>query len=187
LFRLVDSSEGTIEIDGVDLKSVGLHKLRQSIGYIPQSPFLLVGSVRENLDVFGKRTDDEIWEVLREVQMDAKIREHPDELDQIISDSNTVLSVGQKQLMCLARALLQRTKIIVLDEATANIDLQTDNLIQSKLREKFFNNPQDDSTVLIIAHRMVSVIDADRILVMNDGKNKEFDHPFKLLVENEDD
>lgn len=101
---------------------------------------------------------------------------------QMLNDSNTVFSVGQKQLICLARALLQRTKIIVLDEATANIDLITDNQIQSTLREKFFDNPEDQTTVLIIAHRIVSVIDADRILVMQDGANKEYDHPFKLLV-----
>lgn len=137
--------------------------------------------------MFGKRTDEEIWKVLAEVQIDSKIREHPDHLDRVINDSNTVFSVGQKQLICLARALLQRTKIIVLDEATANIDLQTDNLIQNTLRDKFFNNPLDHSTVLIIAHRIVSVIDADRILVMDDGSNKEFDHPFKLLVKNESD
>lgn len=105
----------------------------------------------------------------------------------MITDSNTFFSVGQKQLMCLARALLQKTKIIVLDEATANIDLQTDNLIQNTLRNKFFNNDEDETTVLIIAHRLASVIDADRILVMDAGKNREFDHPFKLLVNDEAD
>jgi ATP-binding cassette subfamily C (CFTR/MRP) protein 4 len=119
--------------------------------------------------------------------MDAKIKEHKDGLSQVIADSNTFFSVGQKQLMCLARALLQKTKIIVLDEATANIDLQTDNLIQNTLKNKFFDNDKDETTVLIIAHRLASVIDADRILVMDAGKNKEFDHPFKLLVNDEAD
>jgi ATP-binding cassette subfamily C (CFTR/MRP) protein 4 len=87
----------------------------------------------------------------------------------------------------LARALLQKTKILVLDEATANVDLMTDNFIQNKLREKFFNNPKSSATVLIIAHRLASVIDADRILVMDSGTNQEFDHPFKLLANNMDD
>lgn len=119
--------------------------------------------------------------------MDRKVREMPGQLDAEISDSNTVFSVGQKQLICLARALLQNTKLVVLDEATANIDLQTDNLIQSTLRDKFFANPASQCTVLIIAHRLASVIDADRILVMDDGRAKEYAHPFELLVNTVDD
>ena len=94
----------------------------------------------------------------------------------IVSESNNLFSVGQKQLICLARAILRKTKILVLDEATANVDLETDNLIQRKLRESF-----KDSTVLIIAHRLATVIDADRILVMDDGYGVEFDHPYNLL------
>ena len=117
--------------------------------------------------------------------MDKKIAEHPEKLMQEINE--TAFSVGQKQLICLARALIQKTKIIVLDEATANVDLITDNLIQSTLRQKFFDNPDDRTTVLIIAHRIVSVIDADRILVMSEGTKKEYDHPFKLLAENDGD
>lgn len=117
--------------------------------------------------------------------MDKKIQEHPDKLLQEINE--TAFSVGQKQLICLARALIQKTKIIVLDEATANVDLITDNLIQSTLRQKFFDNPDDRTTVLIIAHRIVSVIDADRILVMSEGTKKEYDHPYKLLADSDGD
>lgn len=95
----------------------------------------------------------------------------------MVAESNNLFSVGQKQLICLARAILQKTKILVLDEATANVDLETDNLIQQKLRTSFEN-----STVILIAHRLATVIDADRILVMDKGFGEEFDHPFKLLT-----
>ena len=105
-----------------------------------------------------------------------------DKLDTTVSESNNLFSVGQKQLVCLARAILRQTKILVLDEATANVDLETDNLIQQKLNESFKN-----STVMIKAHRLATVIDADRILVMNDGFAEEFDHPYNLLVKNEGD
>mmetsp|Transcript_1499 Transcript_1499/g.2645 ORF Transcript_1499/g.2645 Transcript_1499/m.2645 type:complete len:147 (-) Transcript_1499:51-491(-) len=100
-----------------------------------------------------------------------------EKLETVVSESNNLFSVGQKQLICLARAILRETRILVLDEATANVDLETDNLIQSKLRESFVN-----STVIIIAHRLATVIDADRILVMNNGFGEEFDHPYNLLV-----
>ena len=105
-----------------------------------------------------------------------------DKLETVVSESNNLFSVGQKQLICLARAILRETKILVLDEATANVDLETDNLIQMKLKESF-----KDSTVLIIAHRLATVIDADKILVMNNGEGEEFDHPYKLLVKDTED
>ena len=101
-----------------------------------------------------------------------------------VTESSTLFSAGQKQLLCLARAMLLRTKILVLDEATANVDLQTDNFIQTKLREQLQNH---QATVVIIAHRLATVIDADRILVMSDGYGVEYDHPFKLLANNPDD
>jgi len=105
-----------------------------------------------------------------------------DKLETVVSESNNLFSVGQKQLICLARAILRDTKILVLDEATANVDLETDNLIQTKLRENF-----RESTVLIIAHRLATVIDADRILVMDGGSAAEFDHPFNLLANGPED
>ena len=119
--------------------------------------------------------------------MAEKIRKSDKQLLMDVSNNHDVFSMGEKQLICLARALLQKTKIIVLDEATANIDLFTDGQIQETLRHKFFNNPSDSTTVMIIAHRISTVIDADRILVMQEGTNKEYDHPFKLLVKDLND
>jgi len=177
LFRLSELSEGSIIIDGQDIKDLGLHLLRQNIAFIPQQPFLLQGTIRENLDPFTEKDDDQIWQVLQEVNLKAHVDAMEEKLSTMVSESNNLFSVGQKQLVCLARAILRDTKILVLDEATANVDLETDNLIQKKLRESFA-----DSTVLIIAHRLATVIDADRILVMSNGEAEEFDHPYKLLV-----
>ena len=159
--------------------------LRQSIAFIPQQPFLLQGTVRENLDPFTEKTDEEIWQVLREVKLDATVKGLNAGLLTIVTESSNLFSVGQKQLICLARAMLLRTKILVLDEATANVDLSTDNFIQFKLREQFMDN--HSATVMIIAHRLATVIDADRILVMSDGTGVEYDHPFNLLVESPED
>ena len=119
------------------------------------------GKIRDNIDPFNHSNDDKIYDVLREVKLFDHINKMDEKLDTIISESNNVFSVGQKQLICLARAILRQTKILVLDEATANVDLETDNLIQSSLRSNF-----KDSTVLVIAHRLATVIDSDRVLVM---------------------
>mmetsp|Transcript_13719 Transcript_13719/g.23394 ORF Transcript_13719/g.23394 Transcript_13719/m.23394 type:complete len:573 (-) Transcript_13719:92-1810(-) len=181
LFRLVDLHEGSILIDGVDTKTLGLHLLRKSIAFIPQQPFLIQGTIRENLDPFEEMQDAQLEKVLREVNMFDYIFGMKDKLMTLVTESNNLFSVGQKQLICLARAILRDSKILVLDEATANVDLETDNLIQRKIKESFA-----DSTVIIIAHRLATVIDADRILVMADGFATEFDHPFKLLVTDPD-
>jgi len=183
LFRLTDVEEGgSIEIDGVNIQDVGLHLLRKNIAYIPQSPFLMPGTIRENLDPFDEFTNEQIQEVLENVQLWDTINVMDHGLLTQLKDSNSVFSVGQKQLICLARALLMNNKILVLDEATANIDLETDNLIQLNLRENFQNH-----TILIIAHRLTTVIDADRILVMDEGQAIEFDHPFTLLADSTED
>jgi len=144
---------------------------------------LIQGSIRENLDPFNEHKD----EVLLGVLKDLKLMDHIEKnckngMMTMISESNNIFSVGQKQLMCLARAIIKKTKILVLDEATANVDLETDNFIQKKLKESF-----KDCTVLIIAHRLATVIDSDRILVMDKAYGVEFDHPFKLLVDDEKD
>lgn len=140
---------------------------------------MLQGPIRENIDPFEEKTDDQIWKVLEEVNLHEHIQKMKDKLDTVVSESNNLFSVGQKQLVCLARAILRETKILVLDEATANVDLETDNLIQQKLRSSF-----KESTVIVIAHRLATVIDADRILVMRHGEGLEFDHPYKLLAKN---
>jgi ATP-binding cassette subfamily C (CFTR/MRP) protein 4 len=140
----------------------------------------------ENLDPTGKITEKEAKEVLTSVGLfshiegNKKIFNHG--LKTKISDDNNTFSLGQKQLLCLARAIVKHSKILVLDEATANVDLVTDNLIQKTLKESF-----KDSTVIVVAHRLATIIDSDRILVMSDGKAEEYDHPYKLLTRNEGD
>jgi len=163
LFRLSECCEGTLQIDDVDCKTVGLHLLRKNIAYIPQAPFLIQGSIRENMDPFEEFKDEQITKVLSEVNLwDHITRTCDNLLDTKISETNSVFSTGQKQLLCLGRAIIRNTKILVLDEATANVDLETDNLIQDKLKESFKN-----CTVLIIAHRLATIIDSDRVLVMD--------------------
>ncbi|XP_074115828.1 ATP-binding cassette sub-family C member 4-like [Cotesia typhae] len=176
LFRLVDDGlEGQIIIDGVDTKTVGLQDLRSSISIIPQEPVLFSQTLRYNLDPFGKYTDKEIWDALREVELSDLA------LDQWVTEGGTNFSVGQRQLICLVRALLRNNRILVLDEATANIDCRTDTLIQRAIRSKFA-----DCTVITIAHRLNTIINSDRILVMDNGCAAEFDTPYKLLIEKPD-
>ena len=182
LFRLIDLSDGTVEIDGVNIKEVGLHTLRTKIGYIPQQPFLFSGTVTENLDPFHHRTDEEIISVLKKTYLWDYVSTLNGELDHQIYDPNLTFSQGGKQLMCLARELLRDCKILVLDEATANIDYYTDQLIQKTLREEC-----KSQTMLTIAHRISTVIDSDRILVMEKGRVAEYDHPFKLLTQKDTD
>ena len=129
LFRLVELEYGRTLIDGIDIKSVGLHTLRKQIAFIPQSPFLLQGTIRENLDPQEECTDSQIDAILREVKMYEKVYSLPQNLFTQVSESNNLFSSGQKQLLCLARAIIRKTKVLVLDEALTNIDLETDNLI----------------------------------------------------------
>ena len=182
LFRLTDSCQGSLHIDGKDVKDLGLHLLRKNIAYIPQMPFMIQGSIRENLDPFEEFENFQIENTLKEVNLYDHVMSMDNKLDTLISESNSVFSVGQKQLLCLARAVIRNTRILVLDEATANVDLETDNFIQTKLKESFKN-----CTVMIVAHRLATVIDSDKILVMNDGYGTEFDAPFKLLVNDDSD
>ncbi|XP_069678149.1 ATP-binding cassette sub-family C member 4-like isoform X2 [Periplaneta americana] len=171
LFRLA-LVEGSVKIDGLDTKYIGLHDLRCKISIIPQDPVLFSGTIRKNLDPFEKFSDNELWQVLEEVELKKAICS----LDMEVADSGSNFSVGQRQLMCLARAILRKNKILILDEATANVDPHTDSLIQKKVREKFAN-----CTVLTIAHRLNTIVDSSKVLVIDAGKVMEFDHPHLLL------
>ena len=176
VFRLVEiENESQIIIGGENTKDIGLHCLRNSISFIPQSPFLISSTVRANLDPFDVYDDDQLWEVLEEVQLRDYVEGLKEGLKTEITDQN-IFSVGQKQLICLARAILRKSKILVLDEATANVDIETDSLIQKSIREKF-----KDCTVLTIAHRIATISDSDTILVMEDGKLKKHGKPDAIL------
>ncbi|XP_076270121.1 ATP-binding cassette subfamily C member 4-like isoform X2 [Rhynchophorus ferrugineus] len=175
LFRLAPI-EGKIVIDGIDSKSLGLNDLRRKISIIPQEPILFSSTLRYNLDPFKEFDDKTLWSVLEEV----KLKDVADSLDFQVSEGGSNFSLGQRQLVCLARALLRNNKILVLDEATANVDAQTDSLIQTTIRKKF-----RDCTVLTIAHRLNTIMDSDKVLVMAAGRMLEFDHPYKLLQQPE--
>ena len=168
---------GNIVIDGVDISTLGLHTLRQSISIIPQFPFIFKGSIKRNLDPLNKYSDDQLIKALEETQLWDYVKSLPNGLNTDMSNASSVFSVGQKQLVCLARVLLQKNKILVLDEATANVDFETDNFIQQKVMEKF-----KDATIFTIAHRLSSVAHYDKVLVMDKGKAVEFNHPYLLMV-----
>ncbi|NXA52285.1 MRP1 protein, partial [Nothocercus julius] len=178
LLRLVEAAEGEILIDGVDIAQVGLHDLRTKITVIPQDPVLFSGSLRTNLDPLNQYTDEDIWTALELTQLKNFIANLPDQLEYKCTDQGENLSTGQKQLVCLARALLQKAKILVLDEATSAVDLETDLQIQSTLKTQF-----KESTVLTIAHRVNTIMDCDRILVLENGCIAEFDTPEKLIAQ----
>ncbi|KAK3702318.1 hypothetical protein RRG08_008706 [Elysia crispata] len=177
LFRLAEP-EGELTIDGVSIHRLGLHDLRKAISIIPQDPVLFTGSVRRNLDPFDEYSDSQLWRALDEVQLKDAITSHPDNLYMEVSEGGSNFSAGQRQLMCLARAVLGNTRILVIDEATANVDPITDELIQQTIRSKF-----KACTVLTIAHRLHTIIDSDRVMVLDAGKVVEMDTPAALLAQ----
>ncbi|KAJ8954554.1 hypothetical protein NQ318_000788 [Aromia moschata] len=176
LFRLTHI-DGRVLIDDVDTKEVPLHTLRSKISIIPQEPVLFSGTLRKNLDPFDEYNDEVLWNALDEVELKNAVTDLPSGLDSKMSEGGSNFSVGQRQLVCLARAIIRNNKILVMDEATANIDPQTDALIQTTIRRKFA-----DCTVLTIAHRLHTIMDSDKVLVMDAGQVCEFDHPYKLLL-----
>ncbi|KAJ1981631.1 hypothetical protein H4R35_000630 [Dimargaris xerosporica] len=180
LFRIVEAARGRITIDGVDIAKLGLYDLRSRLTIIPQDPVLFAGTVRENLDPLQEHDDSALWDALECVHLKAYVQAQADQLEHVVAQNGTNFSVGQRQLVCLARALLRWTKVLVLDEATAAIDVETDELIQQTIRREF-----SDCTVLTIAHRINTVMDSDRILVMDHGQVAEFAPP-QLLLKNSD-
>jgi len=178
LFRIaeLENDGGGIIIDGVNTSDIGTTTLRLNLSIIPQDPVIFSNTVRYNLDPFGTSSDEELWEVLRKVQMEEVIADLEGGLQYEVAEGGENFSQGQRQLLCIARALLRKPKILVMDEATASIDNTTDATIQTMIRENF-----KDATVLTIAHRLNTIMDSDRVLVLNDGHVAEYDSPQALL------
>ncbi|KAM7300501.1 ATP-binding cassette sub-family C member 2 [Ixodes scapularis] len=176
LLRVLKSSQGSILIDGVDIARVPLQKLRTCVTVIPQDPSLVRGTLRENLDPTNSHTDKEIWAALEQAHLSDVVSRDPKQLLLDTGDGGSSFSVGERQLLCLARALLRRPRLLVLDEATSQMDGDTDQLIQATLREAFAT-----CTQLTIAHRLHTIIDYDKILVMGDGRILEFGTVQELL------
>uniref|UniRef100_A0A2K5RIC6 Multidrug resistance-associated protein 1 n=1 Tax=Cebus imitator TaxID=2715852 RepID=A0A2K5RIC6_CEBIM len=176
LFRINESAEGEIIIDDINIAKIGLHNLRFKITIIPQDPVLFSGSLRMNLDPFSQYSDEEVWMSLELAHLKDFVSALPDKLDHECAEGGENLSVGQRQLVCLARALLRKTKILVLDEATAAVDLETDDLIQSTIRTQF-----EGCTVLTIAHRLNTIMDYTRVIVLDKGEIQEYGAPSDLL------
>ncbi|XP_043470082.1 probable multidrug resistance-associated protein lethal(2)03659 isoform X2 [Leptopilina heterotoma] len=175
LFRLAHL-EGEIYIDRVATSKLRLDDLRSRLSIIPQEPFLFVGSLRMNLDPFDEFNDEDLWSALNDVELKEMIVKMDAGLGMRVSDGGSNFSVGERQLLCLARAILRKNRILILDEATANVDPRTDDLIQKTIRKRFM-----DCTVLIIAHRLNTIMDCDKIIVLDSGFLEEMDHPYKLL------
>ncbi|CAO2585581.1 ATP-binding cassette sub-family C member 2, partial [Lemmus lemmus] len=176
LFRILESAGGQIIIDGVDIASIGLHDLRGKLTIIPQDPILFSGSLRMNLDPFNKYSDEEIWKALELAHLKSFVDGLQLGLYHEVTEGGDNLSIGQRQLICLGRALLRKSKILVLDEATAAVDLETDNLIQTTIRNEFSH-----CTVITIAHRLHTIMDSDKIMVLDSGKIVEYGSPEELL------
>lgn len=176
LFRVIEAAEGRIFIDDMDISTIGLHDLRSRLTIIPQDPVLFSGSLRMNLDPFDAFSDEEIWKVLELSHLKAYVTGLQEGLQHEVAEGGENLSVGQRQLLCLARALLRKSRILILDEATAAVDLETDDLIQTTIRKEFSH-----CTVLTIAHRLHSIMDSSRVMVLDAGKIVEFDSPMNLL------
>ncbi|XP_024869611.1 multidrug resistance-associated protein 1 isoform X1 [Temnothorax curvispinosus] len=176
LFRIIEAAHGKILIDDIDISKLGLHDLRSRLTIIPQDPVLFSGTLRMNLDPFDCHSDEEIWRALEHAHLKSFIENLPNALLHEVSEGGENLSVGQRQLICLARALLRKTKVLILDEATAAVDLETDDLIQTTIRQEF-----KDCTVLTIAHRLNTILDSDRVIVLDKGLIVEYDSPEVLL------
>jgi ATP-binding cassette subfamily C (CFTR/MRP) protein 1 len=180
LTRIVEAYDGQILIDGVDISTLGLADLREHITIIPQEPTLFEGSLRFNLDPIGTLSDSELFKMAKKASLEDLINRDDKGFDQKIDDGGKNLSSGEKQLICILRAILRKNKIVLMDEATANIDIKTEQIIQKLIQEEFA-----DSTVLTIAHRLNTIINSDKVLVLDKGMVKEYEEPM-MLLENTD-
>ncbi|XP_030967345.1 putative ABC transporter C family member 15 isoform X1 [Quercus lobata] len=176
IFRVVEPREGSIIVDDVDICKIGLHDLRSRLSIIPQDPAMFEGTVRTNLDPLQQYSDSEIWEALDKCQLGHLVHDKEEKLDSTVVENGENWSVGQRQLFCLGRALLKKSSILVLDEATASVDSATDGVLQKIISQEFTNR-----TVVTIAHRIHTVIDSDLVLVLSEGRIAEYDTPGKLL------
>jgi ABC-type multidrug transport system fused ATPase/permease subunit len=176
LFRILEATEGRIMIDDVDISSIGLDKLRKSLTIIPQDPALIEGSLRYNIDPLDKYSDSDIMQVMEKIGFDYIVKRSNEGLYQEIAEGGSNLSVGEKQLICITRAILRKSKIIIMDEATASIDYKTEEMIQKAITELL-----NDSTFITIAHRIKTIINYDRIITLDNGQIVDFDSPKNLL------
>jgi len=174
-----DTKESLIKMDNVNTQQVGLHLLRDNISIIPQTPFIFTGTIRSNVDPLGQFTDEQIWASLEDVRLKHHVEKQPKKLDTPIHGSTSVFSAGQKQLVCLARAILKKSNVLIMDEATANMDYDTDFFVQKKIEQRFGHAAQ-----FTIAHRLQTIANYDKVLVLDRGRKMEFDEPYKLLVKN---
>lgn len=176
LLRMVEVCGGRIVVDGVDLRAAGLNDVRKKMTIIPQDPVMFSGTIRSNLDPFGESSDSELWSALEKSHIKQFVLKFEKGLDAPVSEYGENLSAGQRQIICLARAMLRKSKILILDEASSSLDMETDRLIQETIRKHF-----QDATILTIAHRLFSLADYDRIAVMHDGVVIELGSPSELL------
>ena len=171
------AQESYIKMDDLNTQEVGLHLLRDNVSIIPQTPFIFTGTIRTNVDPLGQYKDEEIWAALEDVRLKHHVEKQPKKLDTQIHGSTSVFSAGQKQLVCLARAILKKSNVLIMDEATANMDYDTDFFVQKKIEERFGH-----ATQFTIAHRLQTIANYDKVLVLDRGRKMEFDEPYKLLV-----
>ncbi|XP_077977977.1 ATP-binding cassette sub-family C member 9-like [Glandiceps talaboti] len=176
VFRMIDTYKGSIYIDDINIAHIPLLKVRNRLSIIPQDPVLFRGTIRYNLDPYGVRTDDELWEALEIAQMKTTVFDLNGQLDAQVSEEGDNFSVGQRQLFCLARAFLRNTRILIMDEATASIDMKTDGILKTVIQTAFAG-----TTVITIAHRITTIMDSDMVLVLSDGRVAEYDTPQNLL------
>ncbi|KAF2023302.1 vacuolar metal resistance ABC transporter-like protein [Setomelanomma holmii] len=177
LFRIIEPAEGFMSIDGLNTSTIGLLDLRKKLSIIPQDAALFEGTVRDNIDPDHTHDDTELWSVLEQACLKDYISSMPGGLDAQLHEGGSNLSIGQRQLISLARALLASSKILILDEATAAVDVETDAMLQTTLRGSTFRN----KTIITIAHRINTIIDSDRIIVLSQGGIAEFDTPTQLM------